>query len=60
MGKGEINSQSNISNPEWEFHRPGTIGLESSQLICFMAEGLEISDQELKFRINHWKEYYQR
>jgi len=55
-----INSQSNISNPEWEFHRPGTIGLESSQLICFMAEGLEISDQELKFRINHWKEYYQR
>ena len=59
MGKGEINSSTNITNPEWEFNPPGSIGRSSTQIICFMAEGLEISDQELKNRINSWKDYYQ-
>ena len=59
MGEGEIISSTNITNPEWEFNPPESVGRDATQIICYMAEGLKISDQELKNRINSWKDYYQ-
>jgi len=60
MGKGEVVTSTNDTNSEWEFNPPGSIGRDTSQLICYMVEGLEISNQELKNRINDWKDFYQK
>ena len=57
MGEGEVVSSTNVTNPEWNFNPPGSIGRDATQLICYMAEGLEVSNQELKNRINTWKEF---
>ena len=57
MGKGEVIDSVNVTNPEWDYNPPDSIGRNATQIICYMAEGLEISQAEFKKRVSSWKEY---